>query len=98
MVKLKKGLLTGGRVYGLTGALVLAALILSLAWPGAALAGRWSPTDHMGTARAEHTATLLPNGKVLVAGGVGASGNIIDSAELYTPGQPTAAVDLLLDQ
>jgi large repetitive protein len=37
----------------------------------------------MGTARAFPTATLLPNGKVLVAGG--ANGNYLSSAELYDP-------------
>jgi hypothetical protein len=35
----------------------------------------------MGTARAEHTATLLPGGKVLVAGG--SNGVPLSSAELY---------------
>jgi len=39
----------------------------------------------MTTARAEHTATLLPNGKVLVAGGIDASGHAVSSAELYDP-------------
>jgi N-acetylneuraminic acid mutarotase len=36
------------------------------------------------TARHHHTATLLPNGKVLVVGGVGTSGDLA-SAELYDP-------------
>ena len=30
--------------------------------------GTWTPTDSLNTARAQHTATLLPNGMVLVAG------------------------------
>src|SRR5438874_3619000 len=41
-------------------------------------------TGSLGTARNGHTATLLPNGKVLVAGG--RNGNsILASAELYDP-------------
>jgi hypothetical protein len=46
--------------------------------------GIWSTTGSMATSRGEHTATLLPDGKVLVAGGH-ADGDILSSAELYTP-------------
>jgi hypothetical protein len=43
--------------------------------------GTWTATGSMGNARASHTATLLPNGKVLVAGG----DDVGSSAELYDP-------------
>ena len=54
-----------------------------------ATAPSWSFTGNLNTARHTHTATLLENGKVLVAGGNGSDGNHIpvslDSAELYDP-------------
>ena len=46
--------------------------------------GTWSATGPMATARGRHTATLLPNGKVLVAGGSN-GGIAIASAEIYDP-------------
>ena len=46
--------------------------------------GTWIATDPMNTARSGHSATLLSNGKVLVAGGSGTSGNLA-LAELYDP-------------
>ena len=46
--------------------------------------GSWSSTGSLNTARYDHTATLLPNGKVLVAGGLGLHG-YLSSAELYDP-------------
>jgi hypothetical protein len=45
-------------------------------------AGSWAPTAYLNSARWLHTATLLPNGKVLVAGGTDSD---LNSAELYDP-------------
>lgn len=61
--------------------LALALSLLESAMPDANGAGFVS-TSSMHYARASHTATVLPNGKVLVAGGFGAAGT---SAELYDP-------------
>ena len=44
--------------------------------------GTWTSTSSMNTARSGHTATLLSNGLVLVAGGYGAT-SVLASAELY---------------
>ncbi|WNG47590.1 hypothetical protein F0U60_28300 [Archangium minus] len=45
----------------------------------------WAPTaSPMSHARYDHTATVLPNGKVLVVGGLGGS-TLLASAELYDP-------------
>jgi N-acetylneuraminic acid mutarotase len=58
------------------------------------IAGRWSATGSMVHARANHTATLLPDGRVLVAGGsnppgvsgpTGPSATNFDSVEIYDP-------------
>jgi len=53
--------------------------------------GTWTLTDYLPTRRSFHSATLLPNGKVLVAGGFGGP-NLFDplaSAELYDPASGT---------
>ncbi len=50
--------------------------------------GSWTPTGPMVVGRFGHTATLLPNGKVLVVGGesgAGAGAMTLASAELYDP-------------
>ncbi|SDD45768.1 Galactose oxidase, central domain [Cupriavidus sp. YR651] len=47
--------------------------------------GTWSPTGSLGQAREQHTANLLPDGRVLVAGGEGIGGDALSSAELYDP-------------
>jgi galactose oxidase-like protein len=46
--------------------------------------GTFSPTGSMGMARSRATATLLPNGKVLVPGGWN-GGSVNASADLYDP-------------
>ena len=53
--------------------------------------GSWAATANMIETREGHTAVLLPNGNVLVAGGTGGTfGNPLASAELYDPGsRPT---------
>jgi hypothetical protein len=52
--------------------------------------GNFSPTGSMISGRTNHTATLLTNGRVLVAGGL-TSGNArpVDTAELYDPATGT---------
>ena len=47
--------------------------------------GAWSATGSLNTARTSATATLLPNGQVLVAGGQDSNSNDLSSAELYNP-------------
>src|ERR1700733_7439985 len=45
----------------------------------------WVPTASMTTVRSLHTATMLSNGMVLVAGGDDDSGHPTASAEIYDP-------------
>jgi N-acetylneuraminic acid mutarotase len=47
--------------------------------------GTWTNTGSLNTARRFHSATLLMNGDVLVAGGRDSAGNTLTSAELYNP-------------
>ena len=68
---------------------LLIALLVSLILPQPAPAApTWTTVESMSTTRWFHTATLLPNGKVLVAGGQN-SGGYLDSAEVYDPSSNT---------
>src|SRR5947207_15254037 len=84
-------------LFGISGWLPLrsAFLLLSTAAAllGAPLATQGGPvnffiTGSLATARNGHTATLRPNGKVLVAGGQNGN-SILTSAELYDPASGT---------
>ena len=50
--------------------------------------GTWSLAGNMRTTRFSHTATLLPDGRVLVVGGSGPDGKL-DSYEFYDPSDGT---------
>ncbi len=47
--------------------------------------GTWILTAPMASPRRNHTATLLANGMVLVAGGTGANGTSLQTAEVFDP-------------
>ena len=51
--------------------------------------GTWAPTGNLNDGRAIHTATLLPNGLVLVAGGIDSRCVESRTAELYDPATGT---------
>ncbi len=57
------------------------------------LTGTFSATGSLATAREEPSATNLPNGQALFAGGVNAAGVELASAELYTPITGAVPVD-----
>ncbi|WP_437586790.1 Kelch repeat-containing protein [Sorangium sp. So ce1000] len=45
----------------------------------------WTATGSLGTGRYDHAASVLDDGAVLVAGGTGAGGTAVMSAEIYDP-------------
>ena len=67
--------------------LLLLSAGMVLVQPCAGQSGTWTETGSLNTARDQHTATLLPNGKVLVAGGMATAR--LASAELYDPASGT---------
>jgi WD40 repeat protein len=86
--------------------LVVASIIISFVIAAAAFrtgsspiasAGSLSPASPMLQPRSGHSATLLPDGKVLIAGGMRANQDFYKSAELYDPAtgkfQPTGEMN-----
>jgi hypothetical protein len=69
-------------------AVLAAGLVALTVWPAwaAPAPGTWDPTGAMAQARSDHTATLLNDGTVLVAGG---RAPYLASAELYDPATGT---------
>ncbi len=57
--------------------------------PSDPASGTWTATGSLNTGRFLHTATLLPNGMVLVAGGLDSNFHSSASAELYDPASGT---------
>ena len=49
------------------------------------LTGRWTPTAPMQTPRWGHSATVLDDGMLLIAGGVGWDDRSVSSSEIYDP-------------
>jgi len=53
------------------------------------ITGKWALVSSMTTPRSNHTATLLEDGRVLVAGGLTTSGVATNSCEIYDPNLDT---------
>ena len=70
---------------------LLLALLLPAAAEGIGAEGRFLPAGTMHEARSGHTATLLYDGRVLIAGGWSETSAPRDSVEIYDPGSGTFA-------
>ena len=54
--------------------------------------GNFKETKSMRTGHERHTATLLPNGKILIVGGMGTSKDVLSKPELYDPVHGTSTL------
>ena len=75
---------SGFRGFVSAGLPVVVALAITVIPAAAQTSGTWTSTGAPNASRSAHTATLLLNGQVLVAGGTSTTGPL-DSAELYNP-------------
>ena len=80
----------------MSAALLVVVVVLTAIVPTVAQSsGTWAATGSLNFPRIGHTATLLANGQVLVAGGEDSQGNHIAAAELYNPATGANAPNLL---
>ena len=61
-------------------------VLVSIQPLSAQIQGQWASTGTMQTARELNAQVRLANGKVLSIGGVDNNGNLLASAEVYSPG------------
>src|SRR5262245_58541123 len=87
--KLRKLSPSGSPPYKLAITLIITALALSAADAWAKPDVAWTFTGSMSVGRFSFTATMLQNGKVLVAGGVPPDGSATNSADIYDPSAGT---------
>jgi RHS repeat-associated protein len=82
--------LSDGRLLRL-GGLELAGPVASVTFEDPRTSTRTSTDEvRMQRARAFHSATMLPNGRVLIAGGIGGDGKIVDTPEIFDPEAQTS--------
>ena len=83
--------ITNNKAAPLSHMVLLIILIFALCFGGSGLSPAqaqdttWAFTSALSTPRRYHTATLLPNGHVLVVGGENDTGTVLSSAEIYDP-------------
>src|SRR5215471_18260849 len=87
--KLRKLSRAASPSYKLAITLVITALALSVADAWSKPDAAWNFTGSMSIGRFSFAATMLQNGKVLVAGGVPPDGSATNSADLYDPSTRT---------
>ena len=76
---------------------LVAVAALAVVHPCAGQSGTWTATGRLAADRSDHTATLMLNGKVLVAGGFNYTSGDLASAGLYDPAAPSHSRQLFFE-
>ena len=76
---------------------LVAVAALAVVHPCAGQSGTWTATGRLAADRSDHTATLMLNGKVLVAGGFNYTSGDLASAGLYDPAAPSQSRQLFFE-